>query len=80
MLILIQMATTLRPAALLLPFIMTPQVSDVIYCIIVCLHFVFIYPFYAGMGSIALLPLGSAGRFSSFPQISGHQGRLETCI
>lgn len=24
-------------------------------------------------GSIAVLPLGSAGRFSSFPQISGHQ-------
>jgi len=33
---------------------------------------------YTGMGSIAILPLGSAGRFSSFPQISGHQGRLET--
>lgn len=30
-----------------------------------------------GTGSIAVLPMGSTGRFSSFPQISGHQGICE---
>ena len=71
-----QMATTSRPAALTLPSTMIPTVSgtDVLY-----LYFVYVYVtvLYAGTGSIAVLPLGSAGRFSSFPQISGHQGNQE---
>ena len=33
---------------------------------------------FSGTGSIGVLPMGSSGRFSSFPRISGHQGK-EIC-